>query len=144
MSASNPSDSFSNHQIPASSQGGAGNRHPKSSQELPADLAELSQIVNAAAQGREGDSLALLQLLRLLNELHYEIRDTLFREALPDNRQRLYRLLKDIEQEGGWPYIRRMKLTALLEHMDEEGVDDKDLKSESESNVKSSDDNLSP
>ena len=60
--------------------------------------------------------------MRLLDTLHFEIRDTLFREALPDNRQRLYRLLKDIEQEGGWPYIKRMPLRALLEHMD--GADD--------------------
>ncbi len=83
------------------------------------DLLELTKIVQAAAQRREGDCLALLALLRLLNELHYEIRDTLFREALPNNRQRLYRLLKDIEQEGGWPYIQRIKLVALLEQMDE-------------------------
>jgi hypothetical protein len=83
------------------------------------DLLELAQIVQAAAQRREGNCLTLLALLRLLNELHSEIRDTLFREALPDNRQRLYRLLRDIEQEGGWPYIQRTKLVALLEKMDE-------------------------
>lgn len=77
-------------------------------------------MVQAASQRREGDCLALLALLRLLNELHYEIRDTLFRESLPNNRQRLYRLLKDIEQEGGWPYIQRIKLAALMAHMDEE------------------------
>ena len=75
--------------------------------------------MQAAAQRREGDCLALLALLRLLNELHYEIRDTLFREALPNNRQRLYRLLKDIEQEGGWPYIQRTKLIALLANIEE-------------------------
>jgi hypothetical protein len=83
------------------------------------DLLELTRVVQAAAQHREGDCIALLALLRLLNELHSEIRDTLFREALPDNRQRLYRLLRDIEQEGGWPYIQRTKLVALLEQMDE-------------------------
>ncbi len=86
---------------------------------LPADLLQLAQVVHSTAQGREGDCLALLALLRLLNELHSEIRDTVFREALPDNRQRLYRLLKDIEQQGGWPYIKRMKLLALLEHLEE-------------------------
>jgi len=67
--------------------------------------------------------LALLELLRLLDTLHFEIRDTLFREALPDNRQRLYRLLKDIEQQGGWPYIKRMHLRALLEHLDQDEAD---------------------
>lgn len=88
-------------------------------EDLPEDLAALSQAIDAAAHSREGDCLALLALLRLLNDLHSEIRDTLFREALPDNRQRLYQLLRDIEQQGGWPYIRRMKLLALLEHMEE-------------------------
>ncbi|MGI8932615.1 hypothetical protein [Leptolyngbya sp. BC1307] len=86
---------------------------------LPADLSELTQAVNTAAQNREGNCLALLELLRLLNTLHSDIRDTLFRDALPDNRQRLYRLLRDIEQQGGWPYIKRMQLTALLEHLAE-------------------------
>ncbi len=91
----------------------------RASQDPSADLSQLIEVVHAAAQSRKGDSVKLLALLRLLNELHYEIRDTLFRDALPDNRQHLYRLLKDIEQEGGWPYITRMKLTALLEHIEE-------------------------
>ncbi|MGC1310182.1 MAG: hypothetical protein WA885_23380 [Phormidesmis sp.] len=104
-----------------------------SSQNLPpkdlsADLLQLAEVVRTAAQTREGDCLALLALLRLLDELHYEIRDTLFREALPDNRQRLYRLLKDIEQQGGWPYIKRMNLAALLEHFEESSpIDGADL-----------------
>ncbi|MEO0768105.1 MAG: hypothetical protein AAFY72_01515 [Cyanobacteria bacterium J06649_4] len=89
----------------------------------PPDLAELVQVVRATAQSKEGDCLALLELLRLLDDLHYEIRDTLFRDALPDNRQRLYRLLKDIEQQGGWPYIKRMNLRELLEHFEEHDVE---------------------
>ncbi|MEL6813344.1 MAG: hypothetical protein AAFP03_00860 [Cyanobacteria bacterium J06598_3] len=91
---------------------------------LPADLSQLAQTVRSTAQTRTGDCLALLELLRLLDQLHYEIRDTLFRDALPDNRQRLYRLLKDIEQEGGWPYIKRMKLIQLIEHLDENNDDE--------------------
>ena len=94
------------------------------SQNLPEDLLQLSRVVQSSAQSREGDCLALLALLRLLNELHSEIRDTLFREALPNNRQRLYRLLKDIEQHGGWPYIKRMQLLALLEHLEETDAED--------------------
>lgn len=92
----------------------------QSPQDMPADLSQLVQVVQSAAQSREGDCVELLTLLRLLNELHYNIRDTLFREALPDNRQHLYRLLKDMENKGGWPYIKRMKLTALLEHLKED------------------------
>ncbi|MGD1867310.1 MAG: hypothetical protein ACFB0D_22400 [Phormidesmis sp.] len=94
------------------------------SQNLPPDLSALVQTVRLTAQQKEGDCLALLELLRLLEAIHFEIRDTLFRDALPDNRQRLYRLLKDIEQEGGWPYIKRMQLRALLEHIEEEGSDE--------------------
>lgn len=93
---------------------------PVSSSQLPEDLQQLSQVVRDAAQVRENDCLALLELLRLLESLHFEVRDTLFRDALPDNRQRLYRLLRDIEQEGGWPYIKRMQLLSLLEHLEEE------------------------
>ena len=94
------------------------------SQNLSPDLANLVQLLRSTAQQKEGDPLALLELLRLLEALHFEIRDTLFRDALPDNRQRLYRLLKDIEQTGGWPYINRMQLRALLEHIEEEGEDE--------------------
>lgn len=85
---------------------------------LPADLAHLANSIRAAAESKTGDCRALLELLRLLDQLHIEIRDTLFRDALPDNRQRLYRLLKDIERAGGWPYINRMHLRALLEHIE--------------------------
>ena len=92
-----------------------------SSSDLPKDLQQLTEQVREKAREREGDCNALLELLRLLEGLHFEIRDTLFRDALPDNRQRLYRLLKDIEQEGGWPYIKRMQLRALLEHLNEDG-----------------------
>ena len=93
------------------------------SKTAPADsLEQISDLIHATAKQREGDCLALLELLRSLNDLHYEIRETIFREALPDNRQKLYSLLKDIEQEGGWPYIPRMKLLALLENMDLEST----------------------
>lgn len=88
------------------------------SQTFPNDLDELAQAVHSAAQHREGDCLALLDLLRRLERLHNDIRDTLFAEALPNNRQRLYRLLRDIEQEGGWPYIQRMQLLALVENLE--------------------------
>jgi len=93
---------------------------PRPSQSVPPDLIGLVEEIRSTAQRKEGDCLALLELLRLLDTLHFEIRDTLFREALPDNRQRLYRLLKDIEQQGGWPYIKRMHLRELLEHLDED------------------------
>lgn len=87
------------------------------SQDLPEDLSAIATQVQAAAQARQADVLELLQLLRVLEDLHREIRETLFQDALPDNRQALYGLLKDIELSGGWPYINRMRLKALMEHL---------------------------
>lgn len=84
---------------------------------LPEDLKDIARLIEKAALGRRQDSLELLALLRLLEYLHREVRDNLFRDALPENRQQLYSLLRDIETNGGWPYIQRMKLRSLLEHM---------------------------
>jgi len=86
------------------------------------ELDNLVQTVWSAAQHRQGDCLALLDLLRRLERLHHDIRDTLFCDALPENRQRLYRLLKDIEQEGGWPYIQRMQLLSLVDKLEEDNA----------------------
>ncbi len=81
---------------------------------LAEDLERLSAEVYALAQGRKGNVTELLTLLRLLDALHREICDTLFQEALPNNRQALYSLLRDIEATGGWPHISRIKLRDLL------------------------------
>ncbi|WP_228037813.1 hypothetical protein [Nodosilinea sp. LEGE 06152] len=81
---------------------------------LSEDLKALSQSIDRAALARRGQTLNLLALLRLLEQQHRDICETLFRDALPDNRQHLYALLRDIEVSGGWPYIQRMKLQALL------------------------------
>ena len=86
--------------------------------ELPSDLREIAARVTAAAADHRHDTLALLALLRLLEYLHREIRDNAFYEALPNSRRTLYNLLRDIEVNGGWPYIQRMKLRSLLEHLE--------------------------
>lgn len=70
--------------------------------------------VQHLAKSYQGNCLALLSLLRLLEGLHQEVRDSLFQESLPDNRQALYALLREIESSGGWPYIPRFKLQTLL------------------------------
>lgn len=90
-------------------------------EQLPEDLQALAQTVEQAALARKGDEIALLELLRLLELLHGDIRDGWFQEALPTNRQRLYALLRDIEINGGWPYIQRMRLRSLLEAIELEG-----------------------
>jgi len=87
-------------------------------EKLPSDLQSLAQSVEQAAMAREGDEVALLQLLRLLEQLHSQIRDGWFQDSLPTNRQRLYALLRDIEVNGGWPYIQRMRLRSLLNEIE--------------------------
>jgi hypothetical protein len=89
--------------------------------ELPPSpsLTEIATAIEALAAECQGDCLALLDLLRTLEHLHQTIRETLFTEALPTNRQHLYRLLRDIEVNGGWPYIKRMKLIDFLRHWDD-------------------------
>lgn len=82
-------------------------------------LTELAQSIRTAAQRAAGDVVGLLALLRLLEELHREICDTQFQAALPNNRQALYKLLREIEHNGGWPYIPRKKLEAFLAAMEE-------------------------
>lgn len=94
---------------------------------LQADLKVIAVTVQQIAQTHQGDLLALLGLLRILEALHQEIRDGLFQEVLPTNRQALYSLLRDIEAGGGWPYIPRMKLQALLAALQLEDLrDDRD------------------
>ena len=80
-------------------------------------LEAIADLVHTTAQRCQGKSSDLLAILRLLEALHQEIRDDLFQKSLPDNRQALYALLRDIETEGGWPYIRRMKLQSFLSNL---------------------------
>lgn len=82
-----------------------------------AKLQEIANVVLTLATSCQGDSVALLALLRQLEQLHREIREGLFQASLPDSRQALYVLLKDIESQGGWPYIERMRLHAFLESL---------------------------
>ncbi len=87
------------------------------STELAAELEAIAHDIRTLAQTYQGDCLALLSLLRALEALHREIRETLFQASLPDNRQALYHLLRDIELSGGWPYIQRMRLQGLLKQL---------------------------
>jgi len=91
---------------------------------LELDLQMLADTTQKLAQDCKGDSLALLALLRTLENLHREIRESLFQESLPDNRQALYHLLRDIEATGGWPYIHRLRLQSLLINLQPQENDD--------------------
>ena len=79
-----------------------------------AELTAMASAVRELARELQGQPQSLLELLRILESLHREIREGLFQESLPDNRQDLYALLRDIEAEGGWPYIARPRLQSLL------------------------------
>jgi hypothetical protein len=80
-------------------------------------LQGIATEIHDAAEYCQGDPIALLALLRQLELLHRQIRDGVFVDSLPDNRQALYSLLKDVESEGGWPYIERMRLHAFLANL---------------------------
>lgn len=82
-------------------------------------LQTISMTVRDQAYSCQSDSLALLTLLRLLESLHQDIRDSLFIDSLPNDRQALYALLQNIEEECGWPLIPRMKLRSLLANLPE-------------------------
>jgi hypothetical protein len=94
------------------------------SEKLSYKLQAIATVVYDAATTCEDDTVALLALLRQLEQLHRDIRDGIFQESLPVNRRQLYSLLKDIESEGGWPYIERMRLQAFLANLPQEAPEE--------------------
>jgi hypothetical protein len=89
---------------------------------LPSASHQLGRVVDeihAIADRDRADPLALLGLLRTLEQLHREIQQGYFQSALPNSRQALYALLRDIEENGGWPYIQRWKLQELFANLSE-------------------------
>lgn len=84
------------------------------------EMQQLTGKIYALAQNQKEDALVLLSLLRELEKLHQVIRDDFFQVALPTNRQGLYALLRDIEAQGGWPYIARLKLQVFLDQIQSE------------------------
>jgi len=92
---------------------------PEDTAGLNPEIEAMAQSVRDLAQARDGDVEALLSLLRRLEQLHREIEDGPFRQALPTNRQALYRLLQDMERAGGWPYIPRLRLRSIMHWIEE-------------------------
>ncbi len=95
-----------------------------SKESLPPDLQQLMSGLQRAAQQRSGDCLGLLQLLRLLEDVHRTILEREFYNALPDTRGSLHALLQDIEEAGDWPYIPRMHIRMLLQKLEVEAGGD--------------------
>lgn len=86
------------------------------STKLDYNLQSFANSLRALAKNHQGSPMEILAILRILESLHQELREGLFQEALPVNRQALYNLLKDIEAKGGWPYIPRLRLQSILEN----------------------------
>jgi hypothetical protein len=82
-------------------------------------LDEIAKEIHEIADRDRADPIALLGLLRTLEQLHREIQQGYFQSALPNSRQALYTLLRDIEENGGWPYIQRWKLQELFANLSE-------------------------
>ncbi|WP_071516055.1 hypothetical protein [Geitlerinema sp. PCC 9228] len=93
------------------------------SQDLQATLNAIAEQLQALAADHQDNPQQLLAILRTLEKTHQEIRDRWFQHALPDNRQDFYTLLQDIEANGGWPYIERMRLQALLARLENNPLD---------------------
>ena len=85
----------------------------------PQHLAKIVEEIHEIADRDRADPLALLGLLRTLEQIHREIQQGYFQSALPNSRQALYALLRDIEENGGWPYIQRWKLQELFANLSE-------------------------
>jgi hypothetical protein len=98
-------------------------KNPSPPSELADDslpsMSAISSEILAIADRSSDDVMALLHLLRTLEQLHHEIQADYFQAALPDSRQSLYALLREIEENGGWPYIQRFKLQALCANLQE-------------------------
>ena len=86
------------------------------------DLSELEIISDRLweiAQDRQDSAPSLLQILRVIESIHKRIRDDLFQSALPTSRHELFNLLRDIETNGGWPHIYRMKINEICRYLDQ-------------------------
>lgn len=90
---------------------------PAKNEPLAPEIREVTQKIQQLAEQNQDDVLFLLALLRNLEQVHRQIRTTLFETSLPKTRNDLYNFVKDIEEEGGWPYIERMKLQQILKNM---------------------------
>jgi hypothetical protein len=86
-------------------------------------LQQISAIGLQLAADHHQQTEELLAILRTLEELHRHIREEFFQPALPQSRHSLYSLLMEIESQGGWPYIERMRLQDLLQAMDTDAED---------------------
>ena len=91
----------------------------------------IADRVDAIAKECGDDSDRLLALLRTLEGLHRRICVEQFEPSLPNTRKDLYALLRDMEEQGGWPYIKRGKLQTFIKLFLENGGLDGDEQTDS-------------
>jgi len=82
-------------------------------------LANIAYTIKSLAQDYKNDPTQILAILRALEQLHGEICRELLQPALPTSRHSLFDLLRDIDANGGWPYIYRMSLRELCSNLEE-------------------------
>jgi hypothetical protein len=78
---------------------------------------DITQRVEAAIASCGQDTAALLSLLRVIEQLHRSTFNDHFVPSLPNSRQELYALLREMEAEGGWPYIPKMRIYELIDYL---------------------------
>ena len=98
---------------------------------LENELKMIADRVDAIAKECGDDSDQLLALLRTLEGLHRRICAEQFEPSLPNTRKDLYALLRDMEEQGGWPYIKRGKLQTFIKLFLENGGLDGDEQTDS-------------
>jgi hypothetical protein len=98
-------------------------RSPAEGDRQQRQTAVLAQLEELACE-LSGDPVALLELLRQLEQLHRRIQDGAFRSSLPADRNRLFSLLQEMERSGGWPYIPRLQLRTFMDLLQRENAED--------------------
>ena len=93
-------------------------QEPVGKDNLTARLQTITSDIYSLAEQNQSDLLFLLFLFRSLESVHRQIRSKMFEPSLPTTRNHLYDFVKDIEEQGGWPYIERMKLQDLLQNLE--------------------------
>ena len=78
-------------------------------------LAPLLEELRSLAEQERGNPDNLLLMLRELEAVHRDVQDGPFRQSLPENRQKLFSLLQQMEKSGGWPYIPRLQLRTFID-----------------------------
>lgn len=84
---------------------------------------DITQRVEAAVESCEQDTSSLLSLLRVIEQLHRRVFNEHFVPSLPNSRQALYALLREMEAEGGWPYIPKMRIYELINYLNAQAAE---------------------